>query len=370
MKAKTPKKKGKTIESMYVGVEPIIIGQPTKVELAKALSWYNYMYDAKTAKQYIVDYVKSNPFYSKEDLQRVRNCSDNYFGITAPSLARILNNGGELCDNHVKFLHSLINTAIISKLNTVEVESDIPTTTIRDRIESKANLVIDEFDQIIDQVLKTRKAVPFSAYDYYRANDISAPVVRIVGVCYTPTLAELDGALGGDKTLSEGYSCFTTKELKVLRDTVKSIIDDCDRYLNNKKVLRAVKPRKVKEKSSVQVVAKLKYKKSDETLKLVSIAPHDIVKADTLWVYNTATRVLGRYQAEIGKSLTVSGTTIKNFDPDLSAGKKLRKPEEALKAMLGCTKPQLKKFLGTLTTTESKLNGRINEDTILLKVLK
>jgi hypothetical protein len=68
--------------------------------------------------------------------------------------------------------------------------------------------------------------------------------------------------------------------------------------------------------------------------------------------------------------LSVAGTTIQNFDPDLSAAKKLRKPEEALKAMLACTKPQLKKFLSTLTTTEAKLTGRINEDTILLKVLK
>lgn len=371
MKAKTPKKRI-TITDKYIGSEPILVGQPTTIQLAKALSWYNYMYDAKTAKGYIIDYMKTNSFYNKSDIQRVNNCSDSAFGITVPSLARMLTNGTELCDAHVNLVHQMINSAIIAKLHTVEVEDAKPTNTVsvRDRIENKANQVITDIDEVVDVVLKTRKKTDFSCYDYFRSNDTSAPVVRIVAACYEPTLAELNGALAGDKDLAEGYSSFSNKELKVLRDTIKGILDDCDRYINNKKVLRAVKPKKVKQKSSVQLVAKLKYKKADEALKLVSIAPHDIVGSETLWVYNTTTRVLGKYQAEIGKTLNVSGTTIQNFDNDLSAGKKLRKPEEALKTMLGCTKAQLKKFLGTLTTTESKLSGRINEDTILLKAIK
>lgn len=371
MKAKSPKKRV-TITDKYIGSEPVIIGQPNKVELAKALSWYNYMYDAKSAKEYIIDYMKSNSFYTKNDLQRIRNCSDNYFGITVPSLARMLTNGTELCDAHTHMVHHMINSAIISKLDTVEVINEQPgnTISVRDRVENKANQVINDIDQVVDMVLKTRKTTDFSSYDYFRSNDLSGAVVRIVASCYAPTLDELNGALGGDKELLEGYSSFTNKELKVLRETIKTIIDDCDRYVNNKKVLRAVKPKKVKQKSSVQLVSKLKYKKADETLRLVSVAPHDIIGCDTLWVYNTETRMLGKYQAEIGKSLSVAGTTIQNFDSDLSAAKKLRKPEEALKAMLACTKPQLKKFLGTLTTTETKLTGRVNEDTILLKATK
>lgn len=369
MKAKTPRKRV-TITDKFVGPEPIIQGQPNTVQLARALSWYNYMYDAKTAKDYVIDYMDTNPFYNKADKQRVRNCADGFFGITVPSLCRMLTNGTELCDAHMALVHQTISAAIIVKLDTVEIEDAKSTVNVRDRIENKANQVITDIDEVVDVVLKSRKKSDFSCYDYFRANNTSVPVVRIVASCYEPTLAELNGALGGDKDLSEGYSSFSNKELKVLRDTIKGILDDCDRYINNKKVLRAVKPKKVKQKSSVQLVSKLKYKKADETLKLVSVAPHEIIGADVLWVYNTSTRMLGKYQAEIGKTLSVSGTTIQNFDSDMSVAKKLRKPEEALKSMLGSTKGQLKRFMITLTTTETKLSGRINEDTILLKVLK
>jgi hypothetical protein len=47
----------------------------------------------------------------------------------------------------------------------------------------------------------------------------------------------------------------------------------------------------------------------------------------------------------------------------------LRKPDVITKQVLEAGKVQLRKVLTDLTTTETKLNGRINADTILLRVL-
>lgn len=49
--------------------------------------------------------------------------------------------------------------------------------------------------------------------------------------------------------------------------------------------------------------------------------------------------------------------------------KTLRKPEQQLKDFKGAGKIQLRKFLENIKTTDTKLNGRINQDTILLKVI-
>jgi hypothetical protein len=117
-----------------------------------------------------------------------------------------------------------------------------------------------------------------------------------------------------------------------------------------------------------KIIAKLKYQKSNEPLKLVSISPADIVGAKELWVYNTKSRKLGKYVAKEFAELSVKGTSIINFDENLSVQKTLRKPEEQLKEFKAAGKVQLRKFLDDIKAVDIKLNGRINEEVVLLKV--
>ena len=87
-----------------------------------------------------------------------------------------------------------------------------------------------------------------------------------------------------------------------------------------------------------------------------------------MWVYNTKTRKLGRYVANEYQDLAVKGTSILNFNENASIQKTLRKPEEKLKEFKAAGKVQLRKFLDGINATDTKMNGRLNEDTILLKV--
>ena len=108
--------------------------------------------------------------------------------------------------------------------------------------------------------------------------------------------------------------------------------------------------------------------KSFEPLKLVSVNPTDIIGSKELWVYNTKTRKLGKYAAAEYQDLGVKGTTITGFSDITSVCKTLRKPEEKLKEFKLAGKVQLRKFLDTINATDTKMNGRINEETVLLKV--
>jgi hypothetical protein len=77
---------------------------------------------------------------------------------------------------------------------------------------------------------------------------------------------------------------------------------------------------------------------------------------------------LGKYVAAEFNDLGVKGTSITGFSESLSICKTLRKPEEKLKEFKAAGKVQLRKFLDEINATDTKMNGRINEETILLKV--
>ena len=77
---------------------------------------------------------------------------------------------------------------------------------------------------------------------------------------------------------------------------------------------------------------------------------------------------MGKYVAAPHSQLSVKGTSIENFDSDKSISKTLRKPAEKLKEFAKAGKIVLRKFLEEIKATETKLNGRISTDVVLLKV--
>ena len=107
-----------------------------------------------------------------------------------------------------------------------------------------------------------------------------------------------------------------------------------------------------------------------ENFGLSSVPPTDIIDATALVVFNTKNRKLGIYYAEEHSTFKVKGTTLQFFDERLSVQKTVRKPDEVLPNWKKITKHKLKPQFGYLKTTETKLNGRFNADTIILRAFK
>lgn len=175
--------------------------------------------------------------------------------------------------------------------------------------------------------------------------------------------------------LKEGYAHIKKTEIKKIRAVYDTLNTELDLIIDQAKANR--KPRKSKPKSAEKLVEKLKYCKVDNKYSLASINPIDVVGANELWVFNVKTRKLGKYIASNidpkgmkreGTGLQVKGTTILGFDENLSIQKTLRKPAEQLKDFKASGKVKLRKFLEDINTTDTKLNGRCNPDTVLLKV--
>ena len=175
--------------------------------------------------------------------------------------------------------------------------------------------------------------------------------------------------------LKEGYSHLKKADIAKYRKAIETVNTELDFIIEQAKATR--KPRKPKARSASKVVEKLKFCKADDKYSLASIDPTTIVGANELWVFNIKTRKLGKYIASNtdpkglgreGTGLSVKGTTIIGFDEKLSIQKTLRKPPEQLKEFKAAGKVALRKFMEEIATTDTKLNGRCNPDTVLLKV--
>ena len=189
---------------------------------------------------------------------------------------------------------------------------------------------------------------------------------------------EIDEEGEGDseeRQLLESYEDISNEVIEKGIKAHDNIFKACDYMIDIANANR--KPRKKKPISKDKLVSKLQYSKEDTKYNLKSIDPKDIITAEQLWVFNTKTRKLGIYVASVldprglnreGTGLSVKGTSVQGFDPEKSVQKTLRKPEEQLFEFMKCGPVKSKTFFSEIKSMEIALTGRINPDTILLKV--
>lgn len=347
-----------------------------------AMSYYRLEFSGKDLKPAIVKWM-TNIGCTKEDIQAFKKTKDNRCNVTMGAIASCLlrgmpairadfNNGRDT----TVWLRESINEVIEQGKHDVEDEVvdtklTAPQPSIQDRVREAAYRMTEEIEDAIEGFQvdpENFDPKSFKMLNLLKGKEVKAAHARIIKSLYERDLAELEELASGkaDEQLREGYSHRSRKQIKSLITFYQEIMSACDMLAQEAKVNR--KPRKAKIVPKDKIVAKLKFKKTDEPLKLVSINPTDIIGSKELWVFNTKTRKLGKYIANEYMELGVKGTTITGFNEHTSIQKTIRKPEEKLKEFKDAGKVQLRKFLEDVNATDTKMNGRINEETILLKV--
>jgi hypothetical protein len=200
-------------------------------------------------------------------------------------------------------------------------------------------------------------------------NNIKSVHTRFILEWAKKRRSEFDEVMNTDnKDLKEGYSNFKKTELKKMITYFDQVILDCGKVNETATIGR--KPRKKKEKTPEQLIAKMQYCPEYKDLGLTSVKPTDIIGALQLWVYNTKNRKLGVYNAEDAGGFSVKGSTIVNFSEAKSIQKTLRKPDTMLPDVIKGGKVFLRNVMDGIRAVESKLNGRLNKDIILLRIVK
>lgn len=204
----------------------------------------------------------------------------------------------------------------------------------------------------------------FKGYEYFRTNEVKVRHVEIVIEYFKPQLEEITNRRECPQ-LKEAYSRYTGAEIRGMKEFLTDVIEGAQRWIANQNVAKGPRKKRVVTIKPDKMVAKLKYQREAADLQLISIPPEKVIGAQELWTYNTKYKQLTRYVARTRSGLKVKGTTLQDFDVDNSVTKVLRKPGEVLKEVLTTKK---KSILDKLSTKAIEPTGRINEQTILLKV--
>jgi len=348
-----------------------------------SMDYYRFEFNGKDLKPKVINWMSTNG-YTKDQIKAFKDTKDNRSNLTMGAIAANLLRGmpSVRADfnegrNTAQWLGAAIAKVIEEGKNdeqeTEEGSEPKPVMvqpSIQERLREAAWRMTEEIEDALESFSEDPESFDpkaFKMLNLLRGKQAKAAHARVIKDLYTPQHDELvEAAQGNCDQLKEAYSHLSKANLKKITSFYAEVLAACDMLMQEAKVNRA--PRKTKAKPVEKIVAKLKFMKQDEKLKLVSISPADIVGAKELWVFNTKSRKLGKYVAAEFSDLGVKGTTITGYDEHKSVQKTLRKPEEQLKEFKAAGKVALRKFLEDIKAVDIKLNGRINEETILLKV--
>jgi len=242
---------------------------------------------------------------------------------------------------------------------------------IQDRLRERAREVAGEVEGWIDEFMCDKKQAAKTIEEFvnlFKSAELKAPHMRHIQDIFEKRAEEISEAVEGkDKDLTEAYSNYTKPELKKFDLFHKNLLKACVMMQEVAKVERA--PRKKKVISTEKVVSKLKYKKDDKVLGIVSLNPTQLVGAKEAWVFDTKTRKLTKYVADdVAGTLSVKGASIIGVNQAKSTSKTLRYPATQLAAFKKAGKVQLRTFMEDIPTVGISPSGKINENQIILKI--
>lgn len=341
------------VEYKNLGREPEFkdSGLLTEVELVRIYSWYNALRDNDDAKEFITDYCKQN---------NIKISISKHTTNTYAWLARIISRGAKVTDRHVERLHAYLATLKPERVEKTKEAVATPT-----RSTNKLDLWLPVIEDAVDNYQNG-----FDPYQFFVSQSIPQNYVKQIVEFYRPQLMEVHDAY--QKTsddVVQAYKCFSRTELKKFGLFLKAIVDDGERYVGNAKKER--RPRKKKARSTASILKYFKCQQNSVELKVSSEDPSKIIGASAVYVLNTKNNILTMFVAADDKGLTVSRTSIANYDEKQTISKRVgRKVESVIKQILEGTKKSRLKVLEKVATEATSVSDRVSENHIILKVDK
>ena len=395
------KPKKKTVRATRRGANRLPL-MPSKITWEGAKYYTHYEVESKEWLERVKIFIKNN--YDKKLVSAINKLPDwkiggkSHWACTAYCLENIPDIVPPVYKEGIhKWILELAEEGVViaeEKKAEEKTKKNVYVPTIQERIKEQSQDMVEDIDEWLEGWIRDPETFDPKGFDFKKHFDKIQPSqahARKMKGFYDGVLDDFDElermpTAGQLKKmdeheadlwaqLKEGYAHLKKSDIKKIRTAIEELVTALDFIIDSAKATR--KPRKAKPKSATKLVEKLKFAKTDEKYKLASIDPTLIVGANELWVFNTKTRKIGKYVAanidpkgmgRDGTGLSVKGTTIIGFDENLSIQKTLRKPDEQLKEFKTAGKVKLRKFLDEIKTTDTKLNGRCNPDTVLLKV--
>ena len=366
----------KGAETKYVGHEPNWKFQPTEENrisaFSKAFAWYNYHYGKKDAKDMLCQYLEIN--HRPKDAKTMRGIPDSQIRLTPAWVCRMTLMGLTLNEHEQCIIDEQIANMLKIKQEVrrdkdeVAAETAVAKLTIQDHLREKVSECAGELEGMFDDFIAAgaKMTADWKPIAQIRGMNISPNMVGTIADVWKIKLAEFEEVLDGkDADLAEGYGHLNKNQIKQCIKFIEQVIADCGNYVQIKKVER--KPRAKKAASPEKLSRKFKFLREFEELGLKSEPVTKLVGASEAWLYDTKKRKLIHVMSDVHLgTFSVKGSAIVGFDTMQTVQKTLRKPAEQIKAVTGGGKPAARKAFGEIKATETKFNGRGNDNLIIL----
>jgi hypothetical protein len=350
------KKSSKVVRISETNAEPTWDREYTQTDIHEAFSWYNTNKNEKDAAKYlgIKDNYVASKFTSLAWAMRMKSRGCQFSVPSQETFQRLLDQFNELIKPKADPVP--VAAAVVVEDNVISIQ---------ERVQAKTDFFIAELEAMVDEYGIRGDAAKMNAYQWFTKQEVKSIHASKIAEFFEARLGALEHALK-DPQLREYYSGYNKSRLLNIFKCYANIIADAKKIASNASAAR--KPRKKKPVSVEKMVRGIKFLQKNDEFKLQSIDPVKIPGASQLWVFNVKTRKLGVYNALDAAGLMVKGSSILNYSVDTSICKTLRKPEKVLKTVLDGGKIALRKVLEEVNAKASNLNGRLNKDTILLRI--
>lgn len=359
------KKRFSDSNEVYWGKEPDPKSFPSPIDpkfnefLIDSFNWYNYSATSEKKKSWFMKWLKVNR--PKANFAAIEQINDGAF-TTAGAVARLHSLGLTDSDYLNRKLEKWVNEFTSEGLQILKNKEE-KIAVKKKMIENDPRLtaMIDSIQQVIDQFINSGyKKTEFDMNDWLRLNTPSPAHHAAIKDRFFPLLEELLNE-ENDEQIAEAYAHLKDKQIEKFIELLLDIV-------TTKKVRKARTTRKPRAKSPDKVVKNVKFAQTDPDTGVKSVEPKAIPGASAVLIWNKKYRLIGLYTAEEGKELSVKGSTIINFDADSAVWKKVRKPNEVVPKAVGMTKAQVKKLIEGINAKPGNMTGRINAETVILKV--
>lgn len=373
--------KGAGNEPTWTDIDTLSI-QEYMSKTQQAINWYYKFYSKKEGQEWLIAWYHNHFPKRRDSIKYLSAAKTESISNLLCSLYPLEQQGWKARYSILRHIVRDLDKAIASGFERrspalgeegVE-ESVIPQQTVQERVREQAGIMSEELDVAIDSFIMNPDAFDpkaFKIVNLLRNKGVKAAHARYIRGFFVRGHSELKQLSSGnaDDQLREAYRHLPRKNVRKLLEFYDGIEVACEQIIGEAKVLR--KPRTKKVKPLEDLVKKIKFLASDDSLGIASVSPTQLIGAQYAVVYNVKTRKLGCYTAKSASGLSVIGASLDNYS-EKSIQKTLRKPAEQLKTLkdLNTQRRIDTWFTKEVTTTDTKLSGRLGEDTLIIRIFK
>ena len=321
--------------------------------------------------------------YKTDEISAARRSGRLLFTIN--SIAKIINRKCKIAETHLDWFRAKVDEAVIVGLDIKEAiasNTQIVAVNIPLRTANKAKDIVIDIESALDRFIVNRAEMETGLKPFEIFNDLNVKPAHIKTIVdhFTNLRNDLLENLADDcKGLSRVEIATRRRDYAFYAAMYDRIIEGCKSWTSG--AVTVAKPKKVSEKAMLKkkvretakkqaALSTLKFKQTDNETGLVSIKPGSILGAHVLYTYNTRYSLLTKYSVQDGQELSVKGTTILNYDENLSSTKRCGRAIALIKQIPSSSKPNANKLFNGIKGSVVKLVGRTGEDTILLGAYK